>query len=203
MFHAFDGKAKYARAGVRLVCHATLVAALPPPRHCSTAAPCFPSKQAAHGYKFSVPPSIARSPQMQKMVRCTQLASVSLQPLMLAVPQVKQLELDNLVLETDSPALPAVARERNEPCEVWRCRDSSLFSLWQTSCRAALLGCYSDCDKPGGSSASKGPEQGRGCSRNDKECCCIVQALSQLLFQTLLYCICEPGQSCWEMAGVG
>lgn len=47
------------------------------------------------GYVFSVPPCVVRSPQMQKMVRL--------------------LPLDALVLETDSPALAAVAGDANEP----------------------------------------------------------------------------------------
>lgn len=58
VLHAFDGKAHYAEQG------------------------------AALGYYFSVPPSVVRSPHMQKMV--------------------KRLPLDSLLLETDAPALVGI-----------------------------------------------------------------------------------------------
>jgi TatD DNase family protein len=66
--HAFDGGAKHAVRAVEL------------------------------GYLFSVPPSVARSPQKQKMVR--------------------RLPLDALLLETDSPVLGPDREVRNEPANI-------------------------------------------------------------------------------------
>jgi len=68
LMHAFDGKAGHALRG------------------------------AEAGYVFSIPPSIVRSPQKQKLVRA--------------------LPLDALALETDSPVLGPEAGERNEPANV-------------------------------------------------------------------------------------
>jgi len=68
LMHAFDGKASHARRG------------------------------AEAGFVFSIPPSIVRSEQKQKLVRA--------------------LPLESLALETDSPVLGPTREERNEPANV-------------------------------------------------------------------------------------
>jgi TatD DNase family protein len=67
--HAFDGAAKHAARAVEL-----------------------------HGYLFSVPPSVVRSPQKQKLVR--------------------RLPLSSLLLETDSPVLGPDREARNVPQNI-------------------------------------------------------------------------------------
>lgn len=69
LLHAFDGKAASARAAIEA------------------------------GYYFSIPPSIVRSPQKQKLVR--------------------HLPLEHLLLESDAPVLGPEKDVRNEPCNVW------------------------------------------------------------------------------------
>ena len=69
LMHAFDGKAASARVGIEA------------------------------GYYFSIPPSIVRSPQKQKLVR--------------------HLPLERLLLESDAPVLGPEKDVRNEPCNVW------------------------------------------------------------------------------------
>ena len=68
LMHAFDGKAQSALAGVEA------------------------------GYFFSVPPSVVRSPQKQKLVR--------------------RLPLESLLLESDAPVLGPEKGQRNEPANV-------------------------------------------------------------------------------------
>jgi TatD DNase family protein len=69
LMHAFDGKVSAAKEGIDA------------------------------GYYFSIPPSIVRSPQKQKLVR--------------------DLPLDRLLLESDAPVLGPSREERNEPQNVW------------------------------------------------------------------------------------
>ena len=69
LMHAFDGKASYAARAAE-----------------------------QHGYVFSVPPSVVRSSQKQKLV--------------------KRLPLEALVLESDSPVLGPEPRIRNEPANL-------------------------------------------------------------------------------------
>lgn len=68
LLHAFDGRASIAMDGVQA------------------------------GYFFSVPPSVVRSPQKQKLV--------------------KALPIERILLESDAPALGPVPGERNEPANL-------------------------------------------------------------------------------------
>lgn len=68
IMHAFDGSASYAVDGAR------------------------------KGYYFSIPPSIARSQQKQKLV--------------------KRLSLENILLESDAPALSPIPGEVNKPSNI-------------------------------------------------------------------------------------
>jgi len=69
LMHAFDGKARFAVEAAK-----------------------------AHGWIFSIPPSVVRSPQKQKLVRA--------------------LPLTSLALESDSPALGPEPQIRNEPANL-------------------------------------------------------------------------------------
>lgn len=93
------------------------------------------------GYYFSVPPSVVRSPQKQKLVRA--------------------LPLDRLLLESDAPVLGADATARNEPAgvalaavAVARLKDVSLEAV----CRAArdnAVALFGPVAGPGGSQCAR------------------------------------------------
>lgn len=85
--HAFDGKASNAAPAVRA------------------------------GYFFSIPPSVVRSPQKQKLVR--------------------SMPLENLLVETDSPVLGLTPGERNEPANT-RISISAIAELKSISEEAVL-----------------------------------------------------------------
>lgn len=70
LFHAFDGRASYAK------------------RACAE----------HENYLFSIPPSVHRSPQKQKLIR--------------------SISMEHIVLETDSPALGPIKGVRNEPMNI-------------------------------------------------------------------------------------
>ena len=69
------------------------------------------------GYFFSIPPSVARSRQKQKLV--------------------KRLPLSCLLIETDSPVLGPSPNERNEPANIWHCV-KAIAALKETSEEAVI-----------------------------------------------------------------
>jgi len=69
------------------------------------------------GYFFSIPPSVTRSRQKQKLV--------------------KRLPLSCLLIETDSPVLGPSPNERNEPANIWHCL-KAIAALKETSEEAVI-----------------------------------------------------------------
>jgi len=69
------------------------------------------------GYFFSIPPSVTRSRQKQKLV--------------------KRLPLSCLLIETDSPVLGPSPNERNEPANIWHCV-KAIAALKETSEEAVI-----------------------------------------------------------------